>query len=527
MKNGTYILLLLFAFLKVDAFAQKDTKWGEWTAWGDQGDGTYRNPVIPSDYSDIDCIRVGEDYYAISSTFQYSPGMVIIHSKDLVNWTIKGHVVSDLNQISEDLNWTRMNRYARGIWAGAIRYHQGKFYVYFGTPDEGYFMSTAAEITGPWEPLHCIKPEAGWDDCCPFFDDDGQAYFVGTHFADNYKTYLYRMTSDGKTLIEDSKVLINEGAGREASKLYKINGAYYHFFSEVKDGGRYIMMQRAASIMGPYVERKQLSHVQREYNEPNQGGLVVGPDKKWYFFTHHGSGDWSGRIASLLPVNWVGGWPIIGNVSPDGIGTMVWQATKPSNQYPAQKPQSSDDFSKAVLAPQWEWNYQPRDEMWSLTENPGYLRLKAFQPLEEDQLLKAGNTLTQRCFRASKNEVVVKIDIKGMTDGQKAGLCHYSKAYAMLGVAQSGKSRNLEFQTDKEKITGPAIKGNQVWIRSVWGLDGKSQFSYSTDGKKFTPFGELYQLQWGHYRGSRIGIYCFNNTMDAGYVDVDKFTYSY
>lgn len=234
MKVPTCIVVLIFTLSTVNVFAQNDYKWGEWTTWGDQGDGTYCNPVLPSDYSDIDCIRVGDDYYAISSTFQYSPGMVIIHSKDLVNWTIKGHVVSNLRQISEEMNWTRMNRYGRGIWAGAIRYYQGKFYVYFGTPDEGYFMSTATDPAGPWEPLHCVKAEKGWDDCCPFFDDDGQLYFVGTHFADKYKTYLYRMTSDGKTLIEDSKILINEGYGREASKLYKINGTYYHFSVKLK-----------------------------------------------------------------------------------------------------------------------------------------------------------------------------------------------------------------------------------------------------------------------------------------------------
>ena len=276
-----------------------------------------------------------------------------------------------------------------------------------------------------------------------------------------------------------------------------------------------------------YLERKQLSHVQREYNEPNQGGLVEGPDRKWYFFTHHGTGDWAGRIASLLPVYWVDGWPIIGEVGQDGIGTMVWQAAKPSNEYPVRTPQSSDDFSKSVLSPQWEWNYQPRDEMWSLTERPGNLRLKAFRPLVTDNLLKAGNTLTQRCFCTNKNEVIVRMNIEGMVDGQKAGLCHYSKSYAMVGVRQSGKDRNLEFQTNKEKITGPAIKGNKVWIKSVWGLDGKSQFSYSTDGRKFTPFGEVYQLEWGYYRGSRIGIYCFNNIADAGYIDVDEFIYLY
>ena len=165
--------------------------------------------------------------------------------------------------------------------------------------------------------------------------------------------------------------------------------------------------------------------------------------------------------------------------------------------------------------------------MWSLTERPGNLRLKAFRPLVTDNLLKAGNTLTQRCFRTNKNEVIVRMNIEGMVDGQKAGLCHYSKSYAMVGVRQSGKDLNLEFQTNKEKITGPAIKGNKVWIKSVWGLDGKSQFSYSTDGRKFTPFGEVYQLEWGYYRGSRIGIYCFNNIADAGYIDVDEFIYLY
>lgn len=517
--------LILFLLSVIAGYAQDSPIWGEWTTWGDQQDGTYRNPVLPADYSDIDCIRVGNDYYTISSTFQYSPGMVILHSKDLVNWTIKGHVVSDLTQISKELDWSRMNRYGRGIWAGAIRHHQGKFYVYFGTPDEGLFMTTATDPAGSWEPLHCLKAEAGWDDCCPLFDENGKNYFVATHFADGYKTYLYQLTADGKNLIEDSKILINEGAGREANKLYKINGTYYHLFSEVHSG-RHLMMQRASSIAGPYTEKKQLSHVQRQYNEPNQGGLVEGPDGNWYFLTHHGSGSWAGRIASLLPVNWKDGWPIIGAVGEDGIGTMVWNANKPAN-LPSQPIQTSDSFDQSVLSPQWEWNYQPRNEMWSLTENKGKLRLKAFKPLETDNLLKAGNTLTQRCFQTKQNEVTIKFNISRLADGQKAGLCHYSKTYAMLGVCQSETVRHLEFQTDKKKISGPEITEDWIWIKSTWSLDGKSLFSFSTDGTHFTPFGEVYQLAWGHYRGDRVGIYCFNNKSEAGFIDIDEFIYHY
>src|SRR5579875_3002235 len=143
MFRKILFVFLLFGLNIAAVFSQDNLpqKWGNWQKWGAQLDGTYFNPVLPADYSDIDCIRVGKDYYAISSTFQYSPGMVILHSLDLVNWTIAGHVVNDLNQISPEMNWDKMDRYGKGIWAGAIRYHDHKFWVYFGTPDEGYFMS--------------------------------------------------------------------------------------------------------------------------------------------------------------------------------------------------------------------------------------------------------------------------------------------------------------------------------------------------------------------------------------------------
>jgi beta-xylosidase len=167
--------------------------------WGDHGDGTYANPLLPGDFSDLDAIRVGEDYYAISSTLQYSPGMVVLHSKGLVNWEIIGHVVDDLSRLDPELNWDKMNRPGRGIWAGSIRYHAGKYWVYFGTPDQGFFVSTAANPAGPWKPVKAVWRAAGWDDPCPFWDDDGQGYLVGTHFAPEmpsgttYNIHLFKM----------------------------------------------------------------------------------------------------------------------------------------------------------------------------------------------------------------------------------------------------------------------------------------------------------------------------------------------
>jgi beta-xylosidase len=527
-KLNFWIFIML---VSPGAFAQdrpEKVKWGAWDKWGDLGDGTYRNPLLPGDYSDIDCIRVGADYYAISSTFQFSPGMVILHSKDLVNWTIAGHAVNDLTQISAKLGWERMDSYGKGIWAGAIRHHLGKFWIYFGTPDDGYFMTSAKSINGPWAPLVKVLDAKGWDDCCPFWDDNGQGYLVGTNFADGYKIHLFKLTADGKEIIAGSDQVIYQSKGSEASKLYKINGMYYHFFSEVKDDGRVVMIRKAKTIAGPYGPPKQIGHAQKDFHEPNQGGIIDAPDRKWYFLTHHGSGDWSGRNMSLLPVNWVNGWPILGKAGADTIGSMVWADKKPIRSSNKILPQSSDEFNKGKIQPQWEWNYQPRIEKISLKERKGWLRLRAFRPLEKDNLLKAGNTLTQRSMRTVKNESVVKLDLSGMSDGQKCGLTHFgSPLYAAFGVTQKNGKKVLELNLKKIISTGPEIKGNILWLKSTWGLDGLSQYYYSTNGLQFIAFGAPYQLSWGSYRGDRIGLFNYNNDSDSGYIDIDYFRYTY
>lgn len=524
------VLLLIF----YSAAANSHAAWGDWQMWGDQGDGTYRNPVLPADYSDLDCIRVGADYYAISSTFQYSPGMVILQSRDLVNWRIVGHAVPDVTQISPEMNWDRMNRFGAGIWAGAIRYHAGKFLVYFGTPNEGYFMTTATNVAGPWSTLAHVLKAKGWDDCCPFWDDDGQGYLIGSQFdkdpvnGKKYNIHLWKLSADGKSLATESDKILYQSNGSEANKLYKWNGTYYHYFSEVRAEVRVPMMGRATNIAGPY-EYRQIGHVKKggDY-EPNQGGIVQSEAGDWWFFTHHGAGDWSGRIASLLPVTWTNGWPIIGEIGADGIGNMVWSAKKPAKSSPRVTPQTDDDFSAATLSPQWEWHYQPRAEKWSLTERPGFLRLHAFRGLHGDNLLKIGNVLTQRSFRAATNCVTVKMEVEGMADGQSAGLFHFTTAgFAGVGVTQSNGVRQLIYRSGLTVDRGAAITGSSVWLRSSWGLDGVCHFYRSLDGKSFEAVGEPYQMNWASYRGDRIGLFNYNNQADAGYVDFDWFHYEY
>ena len=502
-------------------YAPEKKVWGDWTSWGQQPDGTYMNPIIPADYSDLDAIQVGKDYYAISSTMQFSPGMTILHSRDLVNWEFAGHVVSDLTQISDALNYTKMDRYGRGIWAGTLRYHNGRFYCFFGTPDEGVFMTSAKHPEGPWEPLTTLIEGGGWDDCTAIWDNNGKAWFLATHFADGYKSYIFPMADDARSIDRSRARLVNEGNGREASKFIYHDGFYYLVFSEYKWGkGRYVMAKRDRSMEGSFSEERQLLNPCVEANEPNQGGIVLGPDKKWYFVTHHGSGDWAGRQMSLLPVTWQDGWPMMGKDM-----EMVWQAPMPAKLKNKLTLATSDDFSDTTLGPQWQWNYQPRADMFSLSERPSWLRLKAFMPLEKDNLMKAGNTLTQRSFRSLKNEVTVSIDLSRMTDGQHAGLCHFSPEGSAIGIVCEGGLKRLEFRKKDHLQPGIGLTADIIWLRSTWSLEGITTYAYSTDGETFTTFGTA-PLVWGHYRGDRIGIYNYNNKSESGSIDVDFFHYN-
>jgi len=502
-----------------------ETAWGDWRRWGDQQDGYYRNPVLPADFSDIDVIGVGQDYYAIASSMQLSPGMSVLHSRDLVNWATISHVVSDLTTLGPDYGWRMMGRYGRGVWAGAIRHHAGAFWVFFGTPDEGYFMSRAVAAVGPWSTPHPVLFQPGWDDCCPLWDDDGRAYLVGTHFADGYRTWMFPMSPDGREIDRSRAALVNQGQGREANKLLKIGGRYFLLFSADIDGvGRCVMARRAEAPMGPYGPARQLAHDSPEALEPNQGGLVETPSGAWYFFTHHGHGAWEGRAASLLPVSWRGGWPIIGTPQPDGMGAMAWGGRKPIRGRPVDY-SHLDGFDAPMLDMRWQWNHQPRDDHWSLTERPGWLRLRAWPALIPGDVMTAGDTISQPSFRTAANSFTAKLDIGGMVDGQQAGLIHFSHAHARLAVLQSDGQRRIAWIDSATSEAGPRLAESQVWLRSQWGSDGQARFAFSADGRAFRQLGPPYQMSFGDYRGDRIGLFTFNDRGDAGWVDIDWVDY--
>ncbi len=531
----TIIKLRLFALALsffAAAFSRADV--GNRGAWGDQGDGTYKNPILPGDFSDPDVIRVGGDYYFITSTFQYSPGMAVLHSKDLVNWQYISHCVADLTQLGPELNWDRMNRYNRGIYAGAIRFHAGKFWVFFTTMDEGVFMTTATDAAGPWAPVTRIWDKQGFDDPCPFWDDDGQAYLLLSTPGKQWWTHIYKMSADGKNVDPASEKIMDDYQSSEGNKIYKINGTYYVFHNQVvPHGPRVGVMMRATNIFGPYEKKTILEDFPGRYDrQPNQGGLVQTEAGDWWFITQQGRGEngtYDGRPSHLLPVTWTNGWPIPGLIDRNGAGTILWSAKKPINGFPIQVPQSDDEFSSPTLAPQWEWNYQPRAEKWSLTERPGWLRLHAFEPIQPGDFFKAGNTLTQRSMGTGGGEVVIKLDGTGMADGQTAGMCIFWKAFCTLGIAQQNGVRNIELNDNGTRTVGSPLKLNQteVWLKAIITDQGASTFAWSLDGEHFTAIGDSFKFGWGNYRGTRLGIFTYNNAAESGFVDVDFFHYRY
>ncbi len=494
-------------------------------AWGNLGKGFYANPVLPTDCSDMDCTQVGDDYYAICSTMQFSPGMLILHSKNLVDWEIAGHAVRDITQISPELNWNRMNRYGRGVWAGAIRYHKGKYYIIFSTADEGIFMTSADHPSGPWSDLTCLRREAGWDDPCIIWDEKDQPWMVATYFKDNYKTSLFRLSKDLKSIEPASPIYVQEGNGREASKLLSHDGWYYLFYSEyTPEEGRYVMVRRSKSMDAPFSEVKRLTRNTPGDQEPNQGGIVQGPDHHWYFFLCHGKGGWEGRMASLLPVTWQEGWPSIGAVQDDGIGTMVWKGAIPGRSY-SYPMGVQENFDQGKISEALEWNYQPRTDCYSLSARKGWLRMKAFQPLRAGDFLSVGNILTTRIYKTVYNQAVTCIDLSGMRDGMHCGLCHFTKEAGKIGIVKRGEKLYLECLTDSGTKEIPLRPIRKIWLRSTWDKEGLSHFSYSLDGKAFTTFGGSYQLKRGLDRGDRIGLYSYTDSTEGGYADFDYLHY--
>jgi beta-xylosidase len=522
--------------------------------WGDQGDGTYRNPILNADYPDVDIEQVGDTYYMIASKKTMAPGMIILESKDMVNWAIIGHVWEKLSWHPK-YNWDQMNGYPYGVWAGDIAYHDGTWYCYHVDATVGIVMSSAKDILGPWTEPHVMRrnediSDAPYcDDPSVYWDDENHQAYLGLNAGPTVEGVteirMFKMSWDGRELLDEGQAIYH-GLGAEALKIYRLFGKWYLFMAEwfmdgihpkkipSKDHDRKQIVLRSTtdSIYGPFEKKVVLQRGNGIERSCSQGGLLQAPDGSWWYMhqlIQNCDHPFEGRPQMLEPIQWVDGWPIIGvDVNGDGIGEPVIEYKKPIDGYPIMRPETDDDFFSPILSHQWEWNHNPRDTHWSLTDNPGHLRLYASVPVNDGGFWNACNTISQRVMGTGKGCATAKLDIRGMAPGQKAGFVRFGGVYHMLGITvdETGQKFFYFEDNDGEIELGSAVMDDILFIRSE-NESFQAQFSYSFENNSFTKFGPQFPLAFGRWLGDRLGIYSYNELTEDGFIDVAWFQYEY
>ncbi len=520
-KHAVLFFITLFA-LSNTAMAQV------WVA--DQGDGTYINPIIHADYSDPDVIRVEDDYFMVASSFNCAPGIPLLHSKDLVNWEV-------INYIYTSLPFSQFQRVAhgRGSWAPSIRYNKGTFYVYFCTPDEGLFAATTTDPFKKWK-LHHVLNVQQWEDPCPLWDNDGQAWLVRSKLCGG-PVYLHKMSNDGLKLLDNGKIIYwdaKENPTLEGLKIMKRNSYYYILAPAggVTTGWQTVL--RSKDINGPYESRKVLDEG-NGINGPHQGGLVSTTTGEWWFI-HFQDKQAYGRILHLQPAQWLDDdWVVIGDDSDgDGCGIPVLSHKKPNvgKEYPIKTPQTSDDFNSTKLGLQWQWHGEPKDSWYSLKASKGSMRLyPVAAPTEKGNLHYTPNLLLQK-MAAPAFKATTAIDASALKDNERAGLMVSGSQHTYICVEKiDGKFRlavyygqrvgcGFEPRMDEAVDLGSA----KLLLRVDVTDDQQCYYSYSTDGQNFKKIGnQSYGIYKGGWIGAKVGLFCVNVGVEdgSGYADFD------
>jgi beta-xylosidase len=505
----------------------------------DQGDGTCRNPIIYADYSDPDVIRVGDDFYLTASSFQCTPGLPILHSRDLVGWTLIGHVFQNY-----PVKGFELPQHGGGVWAPSLRHHNGEFYVYFGDPDHGIFMAKAKHPAGPWSPLHQVQAAKGWIDSCPLWDDDGNAWLVHawakSRAGINGILTLCRMNPEGTKLLDEGRMVFDGNAHHpiiEGPKLYKRNGWYYIFAPAGGVKGGWQTVLRSRNLFGPYEDRIVLAQGRTDINGPHQGGWVETQTGESWFIHFQDRGAY-GRIIHLQPMRWANDWPVIGNdVDGKGTGEPVAVFKKPDvgRVHPPAIPQTTDEFDSAQPGFQWQWQANHRTEWFSLTARPGWLRLFPMSlPERAANLWPVPNLLLQK-LPARAFTVTTKLDFSRLAIGAKAGLIVMGLEYSHLAVERTADGCRLVQaicrdapQGEREIMEdGTAIEDNLVFLRVEVRPGVVCHFSHSRDGKEFRPLGIPFATREGNWIGAKVGLFSLATAAaeKAGHADFDWFKF--
>ena len=546
-------LLILFtsSVFSLSSFAQS------WTA--DNGNGTYTNPLFYDEFSDPDILRVGDDYYLAGTTMHSVPGLVILHSKDLVNWENVSYCFDRFDFPDDQFSLKNHKEiYGQGVWAPAIRYANGQFYVFTNINGKGLQCYTSEKIEGPWKHHNM---QGNIYDLSVLFDDDGKIYAIHKYG----EVHCTELKADMSGPVEGTdRVIIPEGNGvGEGHHIYKIDGMYYIISTDYQPNGR-TLCSRSKNIWGPYetrvitadetfgyagVGRTKVPKTEKYRigsdgakfsiipaspdatgcDNAHQGGIVQATDGSWWALLMQDFHS-IGRTVCLLPVTWKDGWPMIGLEGNLGRAPRTWfkpgfVATQ-SQQTVAHAPYNrNEDFNGKSLGRVWQWNHNPDDRKWSLKN--GRLRL---QSMPAEQLMWARNTLTQRVIGPT-SITTVELYTKGMKDGDVCGLGNINVPCTWIGIVKEGKSLTLrcfEQLTNDTVIVPVDFVDGKIILRCVGDYDNnQAQYAYSLDGVTFQTLGRMMPLSYQliTFQGSRHALFAYNKKgKNGGYAEFDNFT---
>lgn len=546
MKGLFFILSLSVCSLFHPAMAQYRSE--VWVS--DEGNGMYRNPVLHADYSDPDVCAVGEDYFLTASSFNCTPGLPILHSKDLVNWKIVNYALKKV----EPVEYYNEPRHGKGVWAPSIRFHEGVYYIYWGDPDFGIFMVKTRDPYGEWDAPVLVKAGKGMIDPCPLWDDDGRVYlahaWAGSRAKFNSVLTVCEMNKEGTAVISDPVLVFdgNDGVNHtiEGAKFYKRNGFYYLFAPAGGVVSGWQLVMRSKDVYGPYEARIVMAQGKTDINGPHQGGWVDTPAGESWFLHFQDKGAY-GRVLHLNPMKWVNDWPVIGvDKDGDGCGDPVSRYRKPKTDktYPIETPVESDEFDTRKLGLQWEWhaNYQ---DVFGFTTNMGYARIYGHELSPHfKNFWEVPNLLMQK-FPAEEFTATAKLKVSAKDDGQLSGLIIMGWDYSWIGVEKQGEKFLLKQAVCKDAEQGnleqvstlavlePSRKfeaglfpnyEREIYIRVHVDKGAYCRFSYSLDGKKFTEAGTLFKARQGKWIGAKVGMFSVTpHGKERGWVDVDWF----
>lgn len=546
MKGLFFILSLSVCSMFHPAMAQYCSE--VWVS--DEGNGMYRNPVLHADYSDPDVCTVGEDYFLTASSFNCTPGLPILHSKDLVNWKIVNYALKKV----EPVEYYNEARHGKGVWAPSIRFHEGVYYIYWGDPDFGIFMVKTRDPYGEWDKPVLVKAGKGMIDPCPLWDDDGRVYlahaWAGSRAKFNSVLTVCELNKEGTAVISDPVLVFdgNDGVNHtiEGAKFYKRNGFYYLFAPAGGVVSGWQLVMRSKDVYGPYEARIVMAQGETDINGPHQGGWVDTPAGESWFLHFQDKGAY-GRVLHLNPMKWVNDWLVIGvDKDGDGCGDPVSRYRKPKTDktYPIETPVESDEFDTRKLGLQWEWhaNYQ---DVFGFTTNMGYARIYGHELSSHfKNFWEVPNLLMQK-FPAEEFTATAKLKVSAKDDGQLSGLIIMGWDYSWIGVEKQGEKFLL-----KQAICKDAEQGNleqvstlavlepskkfeaglfpnferEIYIRVHVDKGAYCRFSYSLDGKKFTEAGTLFKARQGKWIGAKVGMFSVTpHGKERGWVDVDWF----